>query len=115
MSFGPYVHAINKGGLDEIIRTQQLVSTTARGIAGGGDAVRAHVGSFKAVADRLGWSRKFSQSANGSTDGKYIEFTTERPPRSGMPPFSAQWPMEAGEYLKIRITGVFDEFGHRVL
>jgi RHS repeat-associated protein len=90
---GPYIHGINKGGLDAIIREQQMIATDARGVAGGVPAVRAYTHSL----DGLG--------AYPSTD--FLEFTTAAPP-SGVNPgqSSVWWSMEEGARLDIRITRI---------
>lgn len=92
-TYGPFMHTLSKGGLDEIIRTGELRSSTARSVAGGGDAVRAHVGS-----PQLPWKG----------DVPAIEFMTYDKPRVAkyMGGDAAYWDLPEGDYLKIKIKRV---------
>jgi hypothetical protein len=93
--YGPFHHQLNKGGLDDILTHGRLISTTARIVAGGGEAVRAHNGAF-------------TGTPGGNT---IIEFYTDTPPRSGTPPWLAEWPLPEGEYLGIKVVKVYHENG----
>ncbi len=104
---GPFVHGINKGGLNDIIRFQRLVSTEARGIAGGGTGVRAYEGDFQTLFRRM-------NSGNSPSGKQFVEFHTFHPPRSRTPPGLANWPLAEGEYLNVRISGVFEDNGRKV-
>jgi hypothetical protein len=104
--YGPYVHKLNKGGLHEILTTQKFRATPARGSDIPG--VRAHVGSFEKVKKKMNWS--------GRQD-TYIEFTTEIPPCSGLPPWLAEWrenELLVGQ-LPIRVLGVVNGEGEPVM
>lgn len=80
-----------------------LISTPARTVAGGGEAVRAGFGEAQFLQDK--------------TD---IEFFTELKPvtkytldwaTNKSVPVQADWPMPEGEYLNIRLQRIFNEDG----
>jgi len=100
-SYGPYVHKLNRGGLEDIVSNSRLVSTEAAGSAGGSAKVRAHVGDFKTLKEQL----------KLSGEDTFIEFTTETAPDTGLPPGWAYWSMDAGLYLSISINGVYNGNG----
>lgn len=102
---GPFVHGLNKGGLLSIIRQSALRSTTSRY---GGDAVRAHSGSFAHLREFRRWGE--GQDLNQI----YIEFMTHTPPASGSRPGLPEWHLESGSLLPIKITGLFRGTGVRV-
>ena len=106
MAYGPFVHGLNKGGLAEIVRTSRLISTEGRH---GGHEIRARVGDFKSLQTKLRW-------AEGGTyqDRIFIQFDTDIAPRTGEAPGSASWPMPAGNYLHIRIVGIFTGSGRQI-
>jgi hypothetical protein len=95
--YGPFVHGLNKGGLEDIRGNQRLLSSPARGIAGGANAVRAYYGSFEKRQKNKNWH---------NPSKVYIEFMTFLPPYQH-DPIMARWFMNEGEYLPIRITGIF--------
>lgn len=101
--YGPFSHQINKGGLSDIVANNRLISTPARTVAGGGEAVRAGFGEAQFLQDK--------------TD---IEFFTELKPvtkytldwaTNKSVPVQADWPMPEGEYLNIRLQRIFNEDG----
>ncbi len=87
-----YFHQLNKGGMQDIIANQRLISTEAAPIAGGGEGVRAVMGRFEGALD-IG-------------DKPIIEFTTEVIPRINRGQGWAIWDLPAGEYLPIQVTAV---------
>jgi hypothetical protein len=90
--WGPFTHGINKGGFSEIIAEQKLLSTEARGVAGGGDAVR---GSYN----------RLDKNLPGPQRTETIEFFTHAPPDAPNPGQGwAGWRMPAGEKLDILVT-----------
>jgi hypothetical protein len=107
--FGPYVHSLNKGGLEDIVQSKRLLSTEGRY---GDEGVRALRGSFRELYVRNNWGLRPDASRI------YVEFATVHAPNRGGPPgISAivHWSMPAGHYLAIRITGIFDGFGEKVV
>ena len=97
--YGPYIHTLNKGGLAEIRATSRLRATAAsNNMASDRIAVRAYVGTFEYQQRNKRWSGKQTI---------HIEFLTSVPPRSGLPPGSAEWTDGlVGGYLPIIITRV---------
>jgi hypothetical protein len=87
-----YYHQINKGGLPDIVANQRLISTTAKEIAGGGDAVRASIGSFSGTLP--------------VESPPVIEFTTDVIPRVNVGRGWGIWDLPAGEYLGIRVINI---------
>jgi hypothetical protein len=101
-----YWHKLNKGGLEEIMKTQRLKATEARISAGGAMAVRAHVGDFKTHRElNAHWWKSDSPDV-------HVEFTTEQKPSEH--PAYATWHQPDGGFLPIKITGVFDSSGRRL-
>ena len=96
---GPFVHGLNKGGLEEIRKTSSLISTQGR--EGRGVAVRALFGSFEYQRKNKRWD---------DPQRIYIEFYTDQPPYKG-DPIIAQWHLPEGAFLKIYISGVFNGAG----
>ncbi len=62
--YGPFVHRINRDGLESIVQGGRLIASRAADIAGGGIAVRAHT----------------HEPLEHFSTGEAIEFTTTRPP-----------------------------------
>lgn len=92
--YGPFAHQINKGGLNEIVRGQQLMSTLGRY---GDEAVRATMAP-NGMDARQGF---FSE---GST---MLIFRTTVPPTSiNAPQEWAKWDMEAGSFLNIHLDEI---------
>jgi hypothetical protein len=94
---GPsYYHQLNKGGLQDIMANQRLMSTPASSVAGGGEAVRASLGPL--------------QQGVMAGEKPVIEFTTSVAPyNSGQPPYPGmwvKWPMPEGEYLHVDIFAI---------
>ncbi|HTZ74007.1 MAG TPA: hypothetical protein VMB47_08805 [Candidatus Aquilonibacter sp.] len=109
--FGPFVHKLNKGGLDDIVANGRLLSTTAAGTAGGGDGVRAHQGSFQDLYRFHGWA------VRPDPNEIFIEFKTAHQPLVVGPPHRhsmVRWLLDAGQYLLITITGVYNGCGQRL-
>jgi hypothetical protein len=89
---GPFIHGINKGGLSDIVRDNQLISTTARDVAGAEDAVRAYTYSL----DKL---------TAAETD--FVEFFTRQAPTAPNPgQSSVSWSMPAGSRLDVLVTRI---------
>lgn len=99
--FGPFVHGLNKGGLNEIRTHRQLRASDAAGIAGGASAVRAHVGLFAYLQRRNRWF--------ANPEKVFIEFTTSVAPEAH--PAIAVWYMPAGAYLRIAIRATYNGAG----
>lgn len=89
-TYGPFFHQVNKGGTAIIMRDQQLMSTQARAIAGGGEAVRATPGPIPNT-----WS-----------PGTLIEFRTFTPPLERRGAGWVYWPMPEGDMLPIIVNRV---------
>jgi hypothetical protein len=94
---GPFTHQINQGGLDFILATQILLSTTARGIAGGGDAVRAN---FYGPEESYPFLTEGPPTAHES-----IEFMSRIPIEKNTPGF-ARWYLPEGDSIAIVVTRV---------
>jgi hypothetical protein len=107
-TYGPYVHTLNKGGLNEIVTTSKLRGTEASNyMANDRRAVRAYVGTFEYQKKNKNWSGRKSI---------HIEFLTFVPPRSGLPPGAAEWGEELliEGYLPIQILRVVNGEGENV-
>lgn len=86
--YGPFRHGLNKGGLDDIVSNQRLLSTEAATIAGGEARVRASEGVAGTPVEY------------GSPT--MIEFYTKVPPDWANKPMGwVGWTMPSGEYLRI--------------
>ena len=96
--YGPFVHTLNKGGLQEIRTSSRLRGSAASNhMANDSIAVRAYVGSFEYQRKNKNW--------HGKTI--HIEFLTALPPRSGLPPGYAEWTDNLIDgHLPIQITRV---------
>jgi hypothetical protein len=107
-TYGPYVHGLNKGGLNEIMTSSKLRGTLpSNHVASDRPAVRAYVGSFELQRKNKNWSGR---------DKTFIEFTTRLPPRAGLPPGYAEWSDEQliEGHLPIRILRVVNGEGEPV-
>jgi RHS repeat-associated protein len=92
--FGPYRHGLNKGGLNDIVTNQRLLSTEAATIAGNEARVRALTGT-------AGTDVRYGT-------GTMIEFyTNSAPDWINKPQGWVGWTMPAGEYLPIKNITVF--------
>jgi hypothetical protein len=81
--YGPFVHGLNKGGLDAILVTSKLKGTGASNhMASDLIAVRAYVGDFEYQRRNKNWHGR---------EKIFIEFMTRVPPRTGLPPGYAEW------------------------
>lgn len=80
-----------------IIREQQLISTTARSVAGGGDAVRAVDHAFGPV--------------RSVGDKPVIEFFTRATPTNSHPNGTVWWHMSEGSRLDIVVSRVANSDG----
>jgi hypothetical protein len=103
--FGPFVHGLNKGGLTDILGHQRLLSTEARGVAGGAAAVRAIKGLWEDLAKRNNWLHR------PDPNQIYIEFMTYDSPRNDGHPAEARWDVPEGQYLPIKVLRVIDGTG----
>lgn len=96
-----FTHQINRGGLDDIISNQRLLSTEARDLAGGSSSVRA------TVSQPSEWAVPPGATSHSSGITKpMLQFTTEMTPRPiGDPriPNFVSWDIPEGEFLPIRI------------
>jgi RHS repeat-associated protein len=90
--FGPFTHTINKGGLESIIKSGQLRSTTARISAGGGEAVRGGSGEIVRPVEPGGKA--------------VIEFYSSTKPYVHPTNGEVFWHMPEGEVLDIILTAV---------
>ena len=99
MLHGPFYHGLNKGGLEEILATQQLRASAARPIAGGAEAVRA-------IRVREG-----EQGIGAGTGHTTLEFYCVTPPEPNQAPGMATWYMPEGEHLSVVITRVGHDNG----
>ena len=80
---GPFVHTLNKGGLQEIVTSGRLRATEpANHLASDRLAVRAHTGSFEHQKKNKNWHGRLSV---------HIEFMTPVPPDADPPPGWATW------------------------
>jgi len=86
--YGPYIHQINKGGLEEIIKSQELIATPGRG--GVDTAVRAVRGTLRPTPPGRRESIEF--------------YTHERP--SETHPTDVSWPRNEGARVAIILTRV---------
>mgnify|MGYP000849042494 CR=1 FL=1 len=107
-TYGPFVHTLNKGGLNAIRTGSKLRGTNASNhMANDSIAVRAYIGTFEHQKKNKNWHGR---------ESVHIEFTTEIPPRSGLPPGYAEWTDGLIEgHLPIKITRVLNGEGESVL
>jgi hypothetical protein len=92
--YGPYTHDLNKGGLEDILREQQLISTPDWV---GVDGVRARQMELEKLSVRRDAA---------------IEFWSKEPPTYEHPTNGeVYWELEDGERLDILVTRVKDENG----
>ena len=106
--FGPFVHTLNKGGLNEIRTSGKLRGTAASNhLANDSLAVRAYTGSFEHQKKNKNWHGRASV---------HIEFTTAFVPRPGLPPGYAEWASDEliDGYLPITITRVVNGEGEAI-
>jgi hypothetical protein len=102
---GPFVHCLNKGGLEDIVRTRKLRGTVAsNSMANDRPAVRAYTGTFEHQKRNKNW--------NGP-QMTVIEFYTSTPPRPNLSPGYAEWTEEGlvDGHLSIQISKIVDGNG----
>ena len=107
-TFGPFVHTLNKGGLNEIVTASKLRGSVASNhLANDNKAVRAYVGSFEHQRKNKRWSGRVSI---------HIEFLALIPPRSDLPPGYAEWTEDqlVESHLPIKILRVVNGEGEFV-
>jgi hypothetical protein len=107
MLYGPFVHKLNKGGLDAILRDQRLLSTEARTIAGASAEVRAFKGDFET------YKRKISGPNRNEAD-TFIEFMSSIAPRANTPPSWAHFEVQEGGFLPIKVLAVYNGLDLRI-
>jgi len=103
-TFEPFVHGLNKGGLDAIRASRQLRASDAASVAGGASAVQAHVGTFADLQRRNRWF--------ADPEKMFIEFTTTIAP--AVHPAIAAWYMPEDGCLQIAIRGTHNGAGQSV-
>lgn len=105
---GPFVHTLNKGGLQQIVASGMLRGTApANHLASDRLAVRAYTGSFEHQKKNKNWSGRLSV---------HVEFMTPVPPDTDLPPGWAIWSDDRllDGHLPIRILRVLNGDGEPV-
>lgn len=105
---GPFVHSLNKGGLQQIVMSGKLRGASAGNhMANDRLAVRAYKGSFEQNKKNKRWHGR---------DKTYIEFMTKLPPRPNLPPGYAEWEGQQllDNHLPIKILRVVNGEGEDV-
>ncbi|MEO6276749.1 hypothetical protein [Roseateles sp.] len=109
MTFGPFVHTLNKGGLKEIVITGKLRGAAASNhLANDHKAVRAYVGTFEHQKKNKNWHGRVSI---------HIEFLSFVAPCGALPPGYAEWGEEllTEGHLPIKLLRVVNGEGESVL
>src|SRR5207237_7371260 len=108
MLYRPFVHKVHKGGLEDILRDQRLVSTEARAVAGATSQVRAVKGSFETYKEKM-----FGPNALDPSE-KFIEFMTAKAPRANSGPTWAHFDVPEGDFLPIKVVAVYNGLGLKI-